>query len=109
MPKPDDMDQETYNWLINAADRNCAMIDDSKVFVSLFSKDMTKDAIPCLQLGLAIMLDKPIIVVADPRDDIPENLQHCATAIFQGDPGDPKFQEFLAQELQRLAKEGAYD
>lgn len=105
MPKPDDMDQEGYDWLINAADRNCAMIDDSKVFLSLFSRDMTKDAIPCLQLGLAMMLDKPIIVVARPEDEIPENLQNVATAIFQGDPADPKFQEFLGNELRRLSKE----
>lgn len=106
MPKPDDMDQETYDWIINAADRNCAMIDDSKVFVSLFSKDMTKDAIPCLQLGLAIMLDKPIVVVAAADDEIPENLANCATAIFQGDMNDESFKEFLGRELQRLSSGG---
>jgi hypothetical protein len=105
MPKPDDMDQEQYDWLINAADRNCAMIDDSKVFLSLFSRDMTKDAIPCLQLGLAMMLDKPIIVVAAPEDEIPENLQNVAVAIFQGDLNDERFKEFLGKELLRLSKE----
>lgn len=100
-----DLEPEEELWLLQAAQQNYDKIKNSGVFLSLFNHDMTKDAVPCLQLGLAMMLDKPIIVVARPDETIPENLKKVATAIYQGDLSSPEFQAFLGKQLSERSEE----
>lgn len=53
-------------------------IENSKVFVSLVSKNYIEDPICALQLGIAILLGKPLAVIAIDGAEIPETLRKMA-------------------------------
>jgi hypothetical protein len=93
------LEPEEELWLLKAAQENYDKINDSRVFLTIFHHDMVKDTIPCIQLGLAIMLDKPIIVVCPEDVRIPENLKKVAIGIYQGGIDTPAFMEFMKEHL----------
>ena len=54
----------------------------SSLYVGLFNeKSWKKDPTPVFQLGLAMMLDKPIVIVAFDDESIPENIRKVAVAV----------------------------
>lgn len=57
------------------------LIEKSAMFVSLFSKGWRKDPTPLLQLSIAILLDKPICIIAVDNEVVPETLKKIAFAI----------------------------
>jgi hypothetical protein len=65
---------------------------DSSVFMNLWSDTMatdpSSDPIPVMQLGYAMLLDKPIVIVAPHGSRIPENVKRCARAIEFYDHGN---------------------
>ena len=87
---------------LEAAQENLEKIADSKIFLTLFTGKMAEEAIPCLQMGLALYLDKPIIVVCGEDQIVPKNLEKVAVAIFRGDIKDPEFQHWLGREISML-------
>lgn len=96
-----DLEPEEELWLLKAAQENYDKINDSSVFLTLFHHDMVKDTIPCLQLGLAMMLDKPILIVCPEEREIPENLKKVAIGIYQGELNTPEFMEFMKEHVIR--------
>jgi hypothetical protein len=60
----------------------------------------TPDPKLCVELGAAILLDKPIIILVPDDTPVPANLKRCATAIIRGRPSDPK----VARELNECLK-----
>jgi len=65
---------------------------------------MIEEVLPVLQMGLAVYLDKPIVILAPRGTLIPGNLRAMATAIEEFDPADP---DTLLAATERLAKRGA--
>jgi hypothetical protein len=63
------------------AKRNREKIASSGAFVSFFSKGCLDDPLVMMQLGMAIMMDKPILVVGTDDTEIPENLKRVATRV----------------------------
>ena len=61
---------------------------DSAMFMQIFTADISKDPTPALQLGYAMMLDKPIVIVAPRGTPIPENIKKAARAIAFFDQND---------------------
>ena len=85
---------------------------DSETFIHLFSTAMITDARsdprPFLQLGAAIMLDKPIVLMVDRSDEprIPEHLRRVADRIiFYDHPADPAAVAALAEAIKSLFPE----
>ena len=56
----------------------------------------------CMELGAAIMYDKPIIAVVPVGRRIPANLKRVASAIVQGDVSDPKVRQQLQDAISRV-------
>jgi hypothetical protein len=58
---------------------------DSAVFMNLWSDSMADDPsgdpVPVMQLGYAMLLDKPIVIVAPHGSRIPENVKRTARAV----------------------------
>lgn len=81
---------EYQEWLTRAFKENKSGIEKSGVFLSLFSGNMIKDSLACLQLGIAIMLDKPIVVLADQLEQIPRNLRKIAIVVDVIDKKNPE-------------------
>lgn len=56
-------------------------MESSAIFLQIFSEGIEKAWLPCLQFGLAIMLDKPIFFVVPNGSNLPENLKRVAQGI----------------------------
>lgn len=56
-------------------------VRSSHCFLTLFDEKMWEDPQPCLELGMAIMLDKPIYVIAPDNAHIPENLRRVSRLV----------------------------
>lgn len=83
-------DPETRAWAQRAVDELIPMISDSALTVSLVPDQAGVDDIKfALELGLSIMLDKPIIVAVVPGRRIPDHLARVADTIIDYDPADP--------------------
>lgn len=74
--------------LRNAVRRNYEGLSDSKTFCLLFNEKTIEEVIPLIQMGLAVYLDKPIVILAPTGSVIPANLRAMATAIEEFDPND---------------------
>ena len=86
-------------------------ITGSSVFMQLFHPSMVTDwegaALPLFELGAALMLDKPLVVLVDARDPIPERLRRAADRIIEIDglrgPGGPEAaSDLIAEALREL-------
>lgn len=80
--KPTD---EIREWAEKAASGSFEKIDSSEVFLSLLSENAKKDPLVCLQLGYAILNDKPIGVVAIEGSTVPKALRRIAGAVERAD------------------------
>jgi hypothetical protein len=81
------------------------MIADSTVTISLTPQGET-DIKFALELGLSIMMDKPIIAVVEPGTKVPGKLAKVADEIVEGSWDDPeRMQRRIAEALARVVRE----
>lgn len=57
------MNKEELEYLQRIVISSASKIAASSVYLGLFSDNWLKDPVPVLQLGLAVMMDKPIVIV----------------------------------------------
>jgi hypothetical protein len=55
-----------------------------------------------VELGLSILLGKPIIVMVDPGGHVPDALRALALEVIEGDLGDPATAQKLQATVERL-------
>jgi hypothetical protein len=60
------------------------------------------DAKIAVETGMAILLDKPIILFSPPGRYIPQKLRQVADAIITGDPSSPETQRKFTEAIERL-------
>lgn len=80
------MNRKQKDELIEWAKKATEHIADCSTFMSLWSADIDKDPVPVIQLGYAMMLDKPIIVIAPEGTHIPQNVRRVARSVKFFDP-----------------------
>lgn len=76
--------------LQEAVDRNLEPMKASTLFLGLYAPEMRKDPVALIQMGLAIILDKPIAVVAFDDDPIPKALEKIAFITRRARRADPE-------------------
>lgn len=83
-------DPEIPDELRRATKENADKIADSNVFLTIFNKSMIEEVIPLIQMGLAVYLNKPILVIVPESqfDAIPHNLLAMARGIEKFPDGD---------------------
>lgn len=74
--------------------RQLEAIDESVAFVQIFHRAMIDEwadnPLPLFQLGAAIMLEKPVLVVVRPGQELPARLRAIADSVLVTDiDGDP--------------------
>jgi len=74
-------DSAFKEWLQRAVKASGSKIADSHYFLSLFTPNYEKDPLCALQLGIAIMLDKPIYLLVPSGTPVPENLRRLARGL----------------------------
>jgi hypothetical protein len=74
------------------------MIQGSSVVISFVPKGPS-DVKFALELGFAMMLDKPVILAVHPGTPIPDKLRRIADAIVEADITTPEGRESFARRL----------
>ncbi len=74
-------DQEFKDYMKRVVDESGAKIKGCEVYASLLSEDFMKNPQCLLELGMAIVLDKPIVVIAINGQKVPENLRKVAKIV----------------------------
>lgn len=92
------MDEFSKNWLKQAAVKSGEKIEQAEAFVSIFSMNYKENPLCALQLGIAMMLDKPIALLVIAGTSVPKNLSKIAIAIEECDDAP----ESVGQASQRL-------
>jgi len=102
-------DPEARKWLKHVVDDLVPMIEDSSVTVSIVPRAET-DAKFAVELGVSIMLDKPIILLAEPGVKIPAKLLAVADEIVEWRPEsqDPLAAKALNAAISRIVGEDEY-
>lgn len=77
-------DAELKEWQ-ETLKRNIEGMEGSSMFLSLFTEGYRKDPLAVMQFGLAVIMDKPIFVVAPEGVEIPENLKLLARRVEKCD------------------------
>lgn len=97
------MNDDDDEWVGHVLNELVPMLQDSEVVAS-FVPDGETDVKFALETGLAIMLDKPIILVVGPGVRVPAKLLRVADAVVEGDMSTEQGRQSL---LERLKKETA--
>lgn len=84
--------------------RNYEGLSGSATFCLLFNEKMLDEVLPVIQMGLAVYLDKPIVILAPKGALIPGNLRAMATAIEEFDPKDETSLNAATERLFRNGK-----
>ena len=90
------MDDPLKTFLRQADEALLPNMKNSALCLSIFGKP---DAKLCLEIGAAILFDKPIILLVPDGEPIPANLKRCAAAIIEGDVKAPRTQERIRDAL----------
>lgn len=92
--------------LEDAARSSGEKIANSGVFMSLFSEDMYRDPMCLMQLSIAILMDKPICVIANQNDVIPKNLMRVAQVVEFYEKGNTdSLQDATRRVVERMTKD----
>lgn len=73
--------KEMKEWAEKAAAGTMEGLEGSRAFISLLTPSMKKDPLCALQLGLAILHEKPIVIMQIEGTPIPEVLKRLAIHI----------------------------
>jgi len=83
-----DQDGKINLWMEQVAKSSGKQIEDSHLYMSLVTDGYKEDPKCALELGIAILLDKPIALMVKNGTKVPENLKKVSSAISYFDPED---------------------
>jgi len=96
-------DPQAREWRRHVRENVAPMVEGSAVFVSIApTKREGVDPKFCVELGMAIMYNKPIVVVAATRADVPSKLWLIAESVLIGDVTNPDFAAALAAKIRNV-------
>lgn len=110
MSADDEKEQQFKDWLDHAGKDSGQKISDSAAFIGVGSTNYMENPLCALQLGLAILMDKPIFMIVDHDRPVPKALvkvADCIERVKMNDPRDMKrAQKSIQQFLQQLKPQG---
>lgn len=81
--KSDEIDINDLDQMRKATKESAEKIKNSALFLTLITENFFRDPIAMIQLGLAIMLDKPIVIVTVDNTAVPKHLALIAKSIHK--------------------------
>jgi hypothetical protein len=81
--------------------RTFAKVESCGAFLSIVSRALNKDPQALLEIGMGVVLDKPIYLLVRRGDPVPENLRRLARAVEEFD--SPEDLEFATKRLMARA------
>ena len=103
-------DMKILDELKEALRVNGKAVVNSYVYLGLYSEKWKDDPIPLLQMGLAIILDKPIAIISVRGAKIPEHLKKLAFAVDYANTAEDlkEVAERMTQKIGEVMKENGY-
>lgn len=98
------LDDEEKSWLKIAAERSFPKIDESAHFLSLYTEGYSRDPLCMLQLGYAIVMDKPLYFLVQRGATMPKALHRVASGIEYYNKNDKADLEAATTRLMKRAK-----
>lgn len=89
-------------WLQRVAEGSGKRIEQSNVFLSIVTASYQREPQCALELGIAVMLDKPIYLIVPKGTKVSENLRRLARGLEFFDPDDPEDMHRAAKRLLAL-------
>lgn len=89
-------------------EENYRKIEESNIFLSLFNEKMGEEALPAMQLGIALLLGKPVYLLVKKGEVVPEKLRKIADRIeYYGDEAEMQeaVRRMLEDDKKRLGEE----
>ena len=102
MPKDPWDDPEAQAFLEHSKKDMMPKMKESAMSITIFHPD--PDPKLCVELGAAILYDKPLIILVPPGRIVPNNLRRVASAIVEGDIDDPAVQQKMQQAIDHVYK-----
>lgn len=93
-----DYGPEFERWAARVRRELLPMIEGSRAVISIVPTG-EPDVKFAVELGLAIMLDKPIVAAIEPGTRVPEKLARVVDRFVEIDFGDPSFRQRLADAV----------
>ena len=99
----DEQRAEWETFVKHAREETLRAMDDSAFVMSLIPHE--PDVKFAVELGFAIMLDKPILAVAMPGADVPPKLRLVADEVIEADVDVEAGRQRVAQAIERFGEE----
>jgi hypothetical protein len=96
------LDAEEYEYLNHAQREVLPKMESSALCISIASEK--PNAKQCLEIGAAVLMDKPIILLVPEGRQISANLKRCASVIVIGNPSDAGVQRALQSAITSVLK-----
>lgn len=91
--------EEADKWLMSAKEHLIPALSKSDMFVSLFSEGYRKSPKCALELGLSILMEKPLLFFVPRGVSVPKALERVAEKIVYYDEGiSPEKMSLMVQE-----------
>jgi len=96
--------KETDKRMVEMVKRNAEAISDSQVFVVMHAAELGEEILPVIQMGLAVYLDKPVLILCPEsrRETIPKNVHKLAVAIEYFDDSGTKEEQVMQMHAATL-------
>lgn len=96
--------KDFQEWLERAAKGSGAKIQQSAMYAGIVTDAFLKDPLCALQLGYAILNDKPIMLIVEKSCKIPEGLTKVARVIERVDTKNPEDMKRASESIQMMAR-----
>lgn len=96
--------EELDAWLKQATEGSLPKMKESSVYAGIVTDSFLKEPLCALQLGYAILLDKPIILIADKTMKLPESLVKVAKVIERVDIKNPADMKRASESIGSFAR-----
>ena len=94
-------DPDTKAWMARTVRDLTPKIRGSAMVMSLVPDDNNPDIKFCVELGMAIMMDKPLVCVVQPGTKVPEHLIRVADEIIECNMKNEADRDKLAAAITR--------
>lgn len=98
------LSKETYQSLQDLVKDTAEKIGTSDCFFCAYNKKLLRDPKPVIELGTAMLLDKPIYFLVRHGDELPENLRKVARHIEYFEEGNRQSMNDAAIRIAKIVK-----
>lgn len=96
---------EINEEIVEYITKSCKGVKESSHFLSLFTDNYEKEPYCIIQMGYAVLLDKPIYLIVQEGRKIPENLKRLAKKIVYCDISDKASISKAAEQISQAIKD----